>query len=285
VQARNDPGAQPAAWVSRHVEADGLRLHYLDYGTADKPVMMCVHGGGAHAHWFDFVASGFTADYHVCALDQRGHGDSQWAEPPSYAYERYAADLAEVVERLDLRNFVLVGHSMGGMVSLLYAANHPGRVGKLVIVDTTFRMSEEKIAALRDVGARQGRTYKSHEDFVASYRLRPEGTTATSDVLRHLASNGAGLHMDGSWRHKFDRRVYARRESLNSLPWWNHIKVPALLVKGGLSQRITPEIFAAVRTLCPQVEFAEVSNSEHHVTLDNPGEFVQKVRSFLAAHP
>ena len=55
-------GIQPAPHTSRFVEAGGLRLHYLDYGTAGRPAMLCVHGGGAHAHWFDFVARDFSAD-------------------------------------------------------------------------------------------------------------------------------------------------------------------------------------------------------------------------------
>src|SRR5512147_863173 len=99
---RADRGLQPAIYSSRFAEAGGLRLHYLDYGTVGRPAMLCLHGGAAHAHWFDFVAPGFSADYHVRALDLRGHGDSAWADPPAYSYQRYASDLAEVVEKLDL---------------------------------------------------------------------------------------------------------------------------------------------------------------------------------------
>src|SRR3972149_4745393 len=96
-------GIQPASSSSGFVEAGGLRLHYLDYGTAGRPAMLCVHGGAAHAHWFDFVASGFSADYHVRALDWRGHGDSAWSDPPEYSHERFASDLAEGAGKLALR--------------------------------------------------------------------------------------------------------------------------------------------------------------------------------------
>src|SRR3990172_10242565 len=113
---RQERGIQPARSTSRFVEAGGLRLHYLDYGTAGRPPMLCIHGGGANAHWFDFVAPSFSTDHHVRALDLRGHGDSEWADPPEYSYEHYASELAEVVEKLDLRDFVLMGHSMGGIV-------------------------------------------------------------------------------------------------------------------------------------------------------------------------
>src|SRR5688572_32169271 len=106
--------------TDQFIEVDGLKLHYLDYGTAGRRPMLCVHGGAAHGHWFDFVASGFTADHHVRALDLRGHGDSQRADPPAYSYRDYADDIHAVAEALDLRDFTLVGHSMGGIVSLLY---------------------------------------------------------------------------------------------------------------------------------------------------------------------
>jgi pimeloyl-ACP methyl ester carboxylesterase len=275
---------RPASYTSRFVEAGGLRLHYLDYGTAGRPPILCVHGGAAHAHWFDFVAPYFGADYHVRALDQRGHGDSAWADPPAYSYERYASDLAEVVEKLDLRDFVLIGHSMGGTIALVYAATHPGRVGSLVVVDSTLQMTEDRVATLRDVGTRRGSHYATRDEFVARYRLRPAGTTAGAEIIRHLAEDSGRQLADGTWQHKFDRNVYATREAYDGLLCWNHIHIPALLVKGDRSQRITPEVFAAVQARCPQVELAEVSNSDHHVTLDNPSGFARAVKAFLASH-
>ena len=279
---RPSTGFQPAPYTSRFVDAGGLRLHYLDYGTPGLPPMLCVHGGAAHAHWFDFVAPGFRSTYHVRALDQRGHGESAWAESPAYTYQDYAADLAEVVEKLDLHDFVLIGHSMGGMVSLVYATTYPGRVGKLIVVDTTMRMGEERISAMRQRGSQEGSKYASREELIARYRLLPPGTQAAPEVLHHLAQQAGRQFSDGTWRHKFDRNVYAMRESRNGLPLWDRITIPALLVKGGLSQRITPEIAAEVHARCPQVKLAEVPHSDHHVMLDNPPAFVNAVMAFLA---
>ena len=273
---------KPAPYTSHFVEVAGLKLHYQDYGGASMRPMLMVHGGAAHGHWFDFVAAAFTADHHVLSLDQRGHGDSQWADEPDYTYLRYAADLAEFAEKLDLRDYVLVGHSMGGAVSLQHAALYPGRVGRLVIVDTIARMTAERAASLRDVGSREGSNYATREEFIKRYRLRPAGTNAAPEVLRHLAENSARQFPDGTWRHKFDRRVYATRETTDGLPSWKQIRVPALLMKAERSERITPQIVAEVKSLCPQVEFTEVPGCDHHVTLDNPAGFVSALRAFLA---
>lgn len=272
----------PAPSASRYVEAGGLRLHYLDYGTAGRPAMLCLHGGAAHARWFDFVAGAFTADYHVRALDQRGHGESAWTDPPEYSYARYAADLAEVAEKLDLRDFILIGHSMGGTVALEYAATHPGRVGALIVVDSTLQMTADRVAALRDVGTRRGSLYATREEFVARFRLRPPGTLAAPAIIRHLAENSSRQFPDGTWRHKFDRNVYATRETTDGLPCWNRIRIPALLVKAERSHRISPQVFAEVKKRCPQAELAEVPAADHHVTLDNPEGFIRAVRAFLS---
>jgi pimeloyl-ACP methyl ester carboxylesterase len=252
-----------------YAQVGGMRLHYLDWGNEHLPPMVFLHGGALTAHTWDLVCLALRGEYHCIALDQRGHGDSAWAEEPAYSYQDYASDIAKAVTKLDLRDFVLVGHSMGGMVSLVYAATYPGRLKKLVIVDTSVNLSEERLAAMRDVGNRGGSSYATREDLVARYKLRPGNSLAPAEVVRHIAGFSARQFPDGSWRHKFDRRVYATREGMDGMPLWDRVKVPALLVKGGRSARITPEL-------------AEVADSDHHVTLDNPAGFIAAVRPFLA---
>jgi pimeloyl-ACP methyl ester carboxylesterase len=279
---RQTSGLEPAASTGRHVEVNGLRLHYLDYGNEGLPPMLCIHGGGAHGHWFDYVAAGFTSRYHVRALDLRGHGDSDWTEPPDYRFDAYAADVAAFSEKLDLRDFVLIGHSMGGMVSLVHTVQHPGRVRKLVVVDTRTLMSAERIAKMRDFGTKPARSYATREELVSRYRLEPAGTQmAAPDVLRHIAERSARQQPDGTWRHKFDRRVYATFERRDGMPLWEKVTIPALLVKGALSGRISAEMYEEVKKRAPQVKLAEVPDSDHHVTLDNPSVFIEAVSAFL----
>jgi pimeloyl-ACP methyl ester carboxylesterase len=273
---------KPAPYTHGHVEAAGLKLHYLDYGTPGLPPLLCVHGGAAHAHWYDYVAPGFASHYHVRSIDLRGHGDSEWIDPPAYLYKDYAADLDEAARKLDLRDFVLMGHSMGGTVSLLYAATYPGRVKALIVIDSTVNLSPDRIAALRDVGSRSGRSYATKEELVNKYRLRPGDSLATPEVVRHIASHSARQQQDGTWQHKFDRNVYATREVSDMRPNWERLRIPVLLVKGQMSDRLGAPVFADVKNRCPHAELVEVSSSHHHVTLDNPREFIEKVNPFLA---
>jgi len=280
------PGGElhPAPHTSRYVDVNGVRLHYLDYGGEGKRPLLCLHGGGAHAHWFDFVASEFTPHFHVLSLDNRGHGDSAWAEPPIYNYEQYVSDLHGFVEKLDLRDPVLMGHSMGGMVSLVYVANHPGRAKGLIIIDSTLVITEENLAGLVARGKHGGKGHATLESYVRDFKLRPVETEATPEMLRYMASYSARPFEDGLWRHKIDRRVMATRTPIDGVPCFAKIKIPALLVKAGLSNRVTPAIIAGARTGCPQLELAEVPNSEHHITLDNPAGLRPVVRGFLDRH-
>ena len=274
---------RPAPYSEHYIAIAGLRLRLQDYGSAGKPAMLCLHGGAANAHWYDFVAQGFTADYHMRAIDLRGHGDSQWdtSSAPDYDYQRHAADIHELAEKLDLRDFILVGHSMGGMISSIYTATYPGRVKALMVVDTTITMTPARIAGFSAVGNREGRHYATQDEFIASYRVHPGGSTAAPEVLRHIAQCSGRQFEDGRWRHKVDRRVYANREMVDSFPLWNKIRIPALLMKGERSQRINPATITDVKSRAPQVQVAEVANSDHHITLDNPAGFIRAANEFI----
>lgn len=273
----------PARYTEHKVNVGGLDLRLQDFGTAGKAPMLCLHGGAANAHWYDFVAQGFTSDYHVRALDFRGHGDSDWdpADPPDYSYERHAADVHELTQKLDLRNFVLIAHSMGGMVSSVYAATYPGRLKALIVVDSNLTMTQERIAAYREVGLREGRQYTTQEEFVDAYRVRPPGGTAPREVVRYIARCSGRRFDDGIWRHKVDRKVYANRQFVDSYPLWDRIKVPVLLMKAGLSERMTAEALQEITSRAPHAQIATVPDADHHVTLDNPAGFIRAARGFL----
>ena len=244
--------------------------------------MLCVHGGAAHAHWFDFVAPGLTPDHHVRALDLRGHGDSAWAAPHTYSFKFYAEDVNAFLERLDLNDVVLIGHSMGGMISLLHAATHPGRVGRLVIVDSIMLMPMDRVSKMREFGARPAKGYASQDELIARYRLEPaESQMAAPEVIHRMATHSGRQDAAGRWQHKADRRVYANFQQLDGVPLWEKVKIPALVIKGERSTRFTPDVLAEVRARAPQVQFAEVPASDHHIMLDNPQGFVDVVQKFL----
>ena len=110
--------------------ANGLALNCLDYGGEGKPPILFLHGGSAHAHWWDFVAPAFVGDFHVLALDQRGHGESDWADEWAYGSRHYVSDLDQVIDQWGFGAPILVGHSMGAHNVLAYAVRAQRKIAR-----------------------------------------------------------------------------------------------------------------------------------------------------------
>src|SRR5215813_15305693 len=187
----------------RSVVVGGLRLSFLEWGIAGRPVLCCLHGCSAHAHWFDLVAPTLADRFHVISLDQRGHGESQWADPPAYATENFAADLLGFIDALGLARVALVGHSMGGHNAMSFAAWHPDRVSALVIVDSRPMIPTDRLDRLRTRGMVTLRPYPTQEAAAASFRLLPRETVADPALLAHLGRSGV-VQRDGHWVYRFD---------------------------------------------------------------------------------
>ena len=218
----------------------------------------------------------------VLAIDLPGHGKSALAPTGALgSTQENARHVLGLARSLRLERPIIMGHSMGGVVSTVFASTFPGRAKAFILIDSTICMPPDRIANMHAVGNREGRHYATQKEFLANYKVRPAGSVATPEVIQHIARHSGRPFEDGRWRYKVDRRIYAMRERMDSFPYWNNIKIPALLVKGDRSARITPEVIAEVKSRAPQVEVAEVSNSDHHVTLDNPLGFVHVMREFI----
>ena len=118
--------------TSRHLEINRLKFHYLDWG-GDGPPLVMLHGLTGHAHTWDHTAAALSARYHVYALDQRGHGDTDWAS--RYGIPAMLGDLLGFLDALQLPVVTLMGLSMGGIVAYQFTAAHPERVSRLVVLD------------------------------------------------------------------------------------------------------------------------------------------------------
>src|SRR5262245_43544037 len=122
---------------SQFVVRNAVKLHHLDWGDHGLHPIVLLHGSRLHAHVWNHCCRRVSDRYHIIALDQRGHGESGWAGQDGYQMERFYEDLRAVVEARKLPRFTLIGHSLGGRVSMLYAHRHPDRLERLVLVDIT----------------------------------------------------------------------------------------------------------------------------------------------------
>jgi len=121
--------------TDQFITVNGLRLHYLDWGNERATPVVLLHGLRGFAHTWDPVARPLADRFHLLALDQRGRGESEWAPEAEYNTDAYVSDIEGFVDQLGLRQFVLVGHSMGGANTLAYTSKHPDRVKAAVIED------------------------------------------------------------------------------------------------------------------------------------------------------
>jgi pimeloyl-ACP methyl ester carboxylesterase len=119
----------------KQIELNGLVFQYRESGEATAPPLVALHALGESAESWDEAAECLGAKYRVLALDQRGHGGS--ARPGTYSYELMCDDLLQFVNRMGLEKFTLMGHSMGGVVSYLFAEAWPSRVERLVVEDVS----------------------------------------------------------------------------------------------------------------------------------------------------
>lgn len=265
----------------RSVEINGLRLSFLEWGMAGRPVLCFLHGGSAHAHWFDRVTPAFVDRFHVIALDQRGHGESDWAEPPAYATENFAADLLGVIDALGWRRIALIGHSMGGHNAMSFAAWHPDRVSALVIVDSRPSIPVDRLNRLRTRGRLTLHPYPTLEAAVRSFRLLPRETVADPAFLTHLGQAGV-VEREGQWVYRFDPASNGSRQPVDAWTLLDRITAPTLIVRGELSPNLPRDTVDRLRAAIRGAAFAEIAGSYHHLVLDNPAGFVQALAAFLA---
>lgn len=267
---------------ARSFIANGLKLNCLDYGGEGKPPMLFVHGGSAHAHWWDFVAPAFIADFHVLALDQRGHGDSQWAGEWAYGSRHYVSDLADVIDEWGFGVPILVGHSMGAHNVLAYAAEHGGRgqLRALVAIDPPPDYPERAIEFLQSIAEKPARRFESLDEAARNFRLLPRETLASKEIIEHVARLSFRQHADGGWRHKLDRRTMIREPSrvCESL---HRITCPALVVKIARSPMLDRGRAKEMVERLANGRLVEVDDSYHHVMLDNPAALIGVIRDFV----
>ena len=266
---------------SRTETINGLRLHFLETGSAGAPGLCFLHGGAAHAHWFDAVTPRFVDRFHVVSLDQRGHGESQWAVPPAYGTEDFASDLLGLMDRLGWARATVVGHSMGGHNAMAFAAWHPERVAALVIVDSRPVIPVERLHVMHARALRSPRLHASAEAAAATFRLLPRETLAEPALLAHMG-RAAVARRDGGWGWRFDPATHGERKPVDAWPLLPTITARTLVVRGGLSPVLPAEMAERMRTSIPGASLVTIPDAYHHLTLDAPADFTAALAGFLA---
>lgn len=265
---------------TRRLSIDGLGLAVLDYGRPGGPAgppMLLLHGGMAHARWWDFVAPLLAAEAHPWALDRRGHGDSDWTVPERYDWERHLRDIEEACAMLDPGPWVVVGHSQGGILAVDVLDRGRLPAAGLVLLDvplhlatTSMRRTGESLAKIPQM------RWPSLEQAVRAFRPFPGDHRIPPGRLEYIARNSFKPSGDGGWVSKFHWKSFRRASPDAPAPHVDfpdrlrRVAVPTLCVRAGESTILPPGDLADMAGRIPDARALEIPATSHQLHVEQP---------------
>jgi pimeloyl-ACP methyl ester carboxylesterase len=281
--------------TSHYFYSQRLKMHYVDWGNADKPLAILVHGGRDHCRNWDWVAFDLRSRFHVIAPDLRGHGDSDWAIGGNYSMVDYVLDLAQLMNAVAREPVTLIGHSLGGGIVLQYSGVFPDRVLTVVSIEGLGpppSMIRERPAHLRmrswieqmqELAGRKVREYASIDDALA--RMRQANPHLTIEQARHLTIQGVRRNENGTYSWKFDNYTHATSPYLFNLKeaadLWSRITSPCLLIRGAESWTGDWERDGRLKAF-RSAKVVTIKGAGHWVHHDQLGEFLRVTHEFLS---
>jgi pimeloyl-ACP methyl ester carboxylesterase len=268
----------------RTVEVGGRAIHYLAWGEEGRRGLVFVHGGGAHAHWWTHVAARFAAGYRVLAVDLSGHGDSDHRE--RYALDQWTEEVVAVAGDGAIGGPpVVIGHSMGGFVTIATAALHGDRFTGVVVCDSPVTKPDPEVASfqLKEAFGRP-RTYASVEDALQRFRTVPPQDHYLDYVIDHVGRRSL-KPVPGGWQWKFDRAIFEQFGSSMrgiALPYLRRVRCRFALLRsecGLVTPDISRSMYEALGRVAPVIELPEAG---HHAMLDEPLVLLTAIRTLLA---
>jgi pimeloyl-ACP methyl ester carboxylesterase len=275
----------PAPSVRQFVGNDGIPITGTVWGDPADPLVILLHGGGQTRHaWGNTGGLLAAAGYHVVALDARGHGDSGWASEGSYEQNDMIEDLIRVIDTFGNPRCSLVGASMGGVTSLLAVGEGRVKVTAVVLVDIAPRVEPDGVRKIRNFMCQKPDGFDTLEDVAAAINsyLPHRKRAATAEGLKKNVRRTA----DGKFRWHWDPRILVTATNplsrqLRMEAAASHLSVPALLVRGALSDVLSEEGAQEFLNLCPYCEYVNVTNAAHMVAGDENDVFATSIMEFL----
>lgn len=255
-------------------------------GDPAGPPVVFMHGGGQTRHaWRTILPKAARMGFYALSLDARGHGESGWALDGDYRGARFVDDIDSVVAKLDKPPF-LIGASLGGLMSILYAGTRSRPIRGLGLIDCVPRLNESGINRIGNFMHAHPEGFASVEeaaDAVARYRTNHTRPTNVSGLMKNLR-----LCDDGRYRWHWDPRFMDGKEGHASVEEFedaaSRITMPTLLLRGEISDVVTPEGVAAFRAQVPQTEYIEIAGADHMLTGDMNSPYDREVLAFLGRH-
>ena len=236
-----------------------------------------IHGLTGNARAFDNLAPHFLPRYHVISLDVRGRGDSEWAADGNYSNYAYVGDLEGLRQALGFERFSLVGTSMGGRISLTYAGTYPDRVERTILNDIGPEVDPRGGSRIATGIHDAVTTFETMDEVMAWHREQRVGFSALTETQQQAAAGHAVKALpEGGYTWRMDPAVRSDPRRPDPQVSWNlarRIPGPVLLVRGGDSDLLPPEIAQRMVTEMQDCRMVEVPGVGHAPTLMEPEAF------------
>jgi len=273
--------ALDAPRTERHVEVAGTPVHWLDWGRdPEAPGVVFVHGGAAHAHWWSFLAPMFTERWHPVAFDLTGHGDSGRRE--HYSHEMWADEVMAVADAAGFPGPpVVVGHSLGGLVTMQTAAVYGDALAGAVVVDApVHRPDPESEARARGTAFKSPGIYPDLETALARYKLVPPQPCENTFLVDHVARHSLHDTPEG-WTWKFDPALF-KHTMVSMRDQLLAAGCRLALFRGEDSVVVPSDTFEYMSELLEHnAPVVSIPGAMHHLILDQPLAFVAALRTLL----
>jgi pimeloyl-ACP methyl ester carboxylesterase len=282
------------------VDVDGCAIHYRTWGDRRNPGILLVHGGAAHTHWWDFVAPLLSEHYFVAALDLSGHGESGWRS--EYPREAWASELIGVSEACAFVGPpIIIGHSMGGLVTIATASLHGEKLAGAIIVDAPVRRPDPETEERRrpPTSLNPHRIYPDLKVAMGRFRLLPPQECENDFIIAHIARHslkqvtiteenlervkGEAKVGDIGWSWKFDNTVFTRSSQSSMSEYLASVRCRVALLRGEYSIVVPPETGQYMYDLLDRnAPLVTIPQAYHHLLLDQPLAFISAIRALLA---
>lgn len=266
----------------KRVEVAGVELNILEWGDSDKPGLLYIHGGAAHASWWRFIAPQFLPDFHCVAVDLSGHGDS--ARRPSYTSDLWREEIQALINERSIFQCkpAIIGHSMGGLIAIRVAAQVQDLPG-LIIIDSAVRPPVHNTVKRRRghdlLGKR--RVYESRQLAQKRFRLIPPQPCKNKVLLEYIAAESIKQCDDG-WTWKYDPEAFRNLQASSIFDELKEVTAPALIIRGQNSRILDKETADNMQFEIRTAEdVVEIADAFHHVMLDQPAALIEEIRSAL----
>ena len=263
--------------TSKFVAVNGARIEYMEWGNPENQSVIMLHGTNAHAHWFKFIGSMLSEKYHFVVMSFSGMGGSDWRS--FYTRDTFVDDVWGVVKDTGMEDPIVVGHSFGGMVSLITASKHSEDMSGLLLVDFVVNKPEEHHEWYEDrVPARPPRIVKEREELIKRFRLMPPQQCINQYLVDYIADHSI-RETENGWAWTFDPSAYD-----GLIIGSDHSKIlselscPVGFYYGEHTIEFKEGELKTMKDLLPKDSpIFGLKDAQHHLMLDQPLPFIENL--------